>query len=255
MSIPVQEGNILVGAGSLFRCFEGEISSITLPSTFVFSATPAPAGGFVAGTLGVGDLIRVFGTAKPANGGVFTVASWDHTTRTVTIDEEFDTAQAGAGGYAVILTKGGTSLGGTEDGTELSFPKEFHDVEAAEANVVLRKESTKMSGMASVNLLESTLNNLLLSIASGGVSGGTLTLATDGTVPEVSLRLETKAPVGKTTRKYVLYRAVATGPATHRRTKGANASIVTEFELLAVWDDRLVGAGGQRWQFAKVIDV
>lgn len=141
-------------------------------------------------------------------------------------------------------------LGGTEDGTEISLPKEFHDVKAAEAPVTLRKELTDMKGMVSFNMLEATLDNYLLAAGQGAIApAGTLTVGTDGTVKEEGFKLVCTGPSGKV-RTYTFLRAVATGTAATRRTKGANASIAAEFELLATWNTVT-----NRWDFFTVVDV
>ncbi len=140
-----------------------------------------------------------------------------------------------------------SAMGGTEDGVEFSMPKEFHDVEAAEANVVLRKESTKVTATVTTRLLEATLDNLLLSWP-GAISGSTLTIGTDGIVPEMQFKFTGKAPAGDT-REIEFLRVVSISPSAIRHTKGANAAFDVEFEVLAEWDN-----GTEQWIFGTMED-
>ena len=142
-----------------------------------------------------------------------------------------------------------TMLGGTEDGVEFTFSKEFYDVQAAEAGVTLRKELTQVTGTISVGLLESTLDNLLL-MWPGSLDVGTATVGTNGEVAhDNQLEFVGGAPTDSTTRTATFTKVVSTGDGGHRYTKGANTIITCEFEALATWNDI-----DERWDFGTIVD-
>lgn len=142
-----------------------------------------------------------------------------------------------------------TSLGGTEDGVEFTMSKEFHDVEAAEAPVTLRKELTSLTGTISVGLLESTLDNLLLMWPGVEDPAGTVTIGTDGeTAHDNQLEFVGKAPNGET-RTVTFTKVIDIGDGGHRYTKGANTVIACEFEVLASWN-----SSDSRWDFGTIVD-
>ncbi len=153
-------------------------------------------------------------------------------------------------GKLEVKWSGGTfeEVGGTEDGAEFTLSKDWHDVEAAEAPVTLRKELINATGTVSTGLLEGTLDNLLLSWPGEIDPAGTLTIGTDGDTPELELRWTGKAPDGET-RVITFERCVSIGDGGHRYTKGANTVINTEFEVLAEWN-----SGESRWDFGTVVD-
>lgn len=139
-------------------------------------------------------------------------------------------------------------LGGTEDGVEFSLPKEFFDIKAAEAPVTLGKEVTDTKGIINTQLLESTLDNLLL-VWPGTVVGNTLTVSvTNAVAPVIQFRFTGKAPNGLV--RTVLFPSVkAISDGAHRRTKGANTSFAVEFEALPIWN-----TAQDRWDFGTMVD-
>jgi len=145
---------------------------------------------------------------------------------------------------------GGTNysnVGGTDDGVEFASSKDFHDVQAAEAPVTLKKELTNMTGTISTSLIEATLDNLLISWE-GEISGDTLTVATVGNVSEQSLQFTGEAPAGAT-RTYTFPKVVSIGEGGHQYTKGSNTLIEVEFEVLPEWNDT-----ESRWEFFTIVD-
>ena len=241
MSAPVNEGNIIVGAGQLYKLLKCNISDIdAVTDTITLSGTPAtPA-------LINGDTIRVYGTGDVAVDGIYTVDSL--LADEVTVNEIIPVTTATTG-YAIPYVRGRVSLGGTEDGAEFTGSKEFYDVQGAEAPVTLRKELTQLTPTLTTGLLESTLDNLLLSWPGEESPIGTITIGDDGTVDEIGLSLVGKSPTGSDTRTYVFWRTVSTGDGGHRYTKGANTVISTEFECLPIWNDV-----DERWDFGQIID-
>lgn len=167
----------------------------------------------------------------------------------------------GSGRLSTSIDDGDTwvEMGGTEDGAEFSMGKEFHDVKAAEAPITLRKELTDLTGSVSTGLLESTLDNLLLSwpgnIEEGApaIGDSTATIGTDGETQEIQLKFVGKGPEG-TTRTIIFPRAVSTGDGGHRYTKGSNTIIGTELEVMPTWDETAFAAAGG-WVFGTVVDV
>ena len=146
---------------------------------------------------------------------------------------------------------GGTNysnVGGTDDGVEFSSSKDFHDSEAAEAPVILKKTITKMVGNVSTALKEIALDNLLIAWE-GAISGGdTLKVSTDGSVSEQSLQFTGKAPSGGT-RTYTFPRVVSIGGGGHRYTKSGDTMIEVEFEVLSEWNDST-----KKWDFYTIVD-
>ena len=146
---------------------------------------------------------------------------------------------------------GGTSysnVGGTDDGVEFSSSKDFHDSEAAEAPVNLKKTITKMVGNVSASLKEATLDNLLIAWEGEITGGDTLTVSTDGSVNEQSLQFTGKAPAGAT-RTYTFPRVVSISAGGHRYTKAQDTLIEVEFEVLPEWND-----SAKKWDFFTVVD-
>lgn len=162
-------------------------------------------------------------------------------------------------GKLEISEDGGTAwteLGGTEDGVELNMSKDFHDTEAAEAPVTLKKTLTNITGTVSTGLLESTLDNLLLSwpgeIDDSATDIKELTIGVeDVDVEEIDVKFTGKGPDGAV-RTIHFEKAISIGDGGHTYTKGADTVITTEFEVLADWDDDYGDDGG--WVFGTVED-
>ena len=239
MAAPVNEGNIIVGSGKLYKLFFTKIiETDATANTIQLATTPTPP------TFENNDVIRVWGIHEDDDGEL-TVTGWDAGTRKITVAAiATDTTNQG---YLVSYARGESELGGTEDGAEIVGAKEYHDVEGAEAPVTLRKELTSFKPTLNTNLLESTLDNLLLNWP-GATSGGTLTIGTDGETTQMGLKLVGKAPQGDT-RTYMFWRTVSIGDGGHRYTKGANTIISTEFEMLPIWDYT-----NDKWIFGTIVD-
>ena len=245
MTAPVNKDNIIVGAGRLLKCEEEDVASIASGTDdIVLSAAPDT-------TPLADDIIFVTGIDNYEDVGIYTISVWDSGTSTITVNELISNNQGATGGKVVFLSRGGRALGGTDDGTEISGSKDFHDSQAAEAPVTLKKTITQYTGNTTFNLLEATLDNLLLAMGPGDIDLGTLTIAvpSDGHVEEYGLRLETKGPAGVTTRKYMIPRLVSVGDGGHQYTKGGNTVIATEGEMLPVYNDSI-----KKWEFCKIQD-
>ena len=245
MPAPVNKDNIVSGAGRLYQCEEESVASIaSATNDIVLSAVPDS-------TPQAGDYIFLDGIDKYADVGIYTVSAWGAGTKTITINESIANNQATTGGKVLFMSRGGTSLGGTDDGTEISSNKDFHDSEAAEAPVTLKKTLTKYTGNVNFALKETTLDNLLLAIGHGEVDSGTYTVAvpSDGAVTEIGIRLEAPGPSGVTTRKYMIPRLVSVGDSAHRYTKAGDTMFAVDGEMLSIWDD-----SNKEWVFFKVKD-
>lgn len=249
----VDAKNIIIGPGKLYDCFVAPVASIAKgaagAATITLDADTTPEGGYVAGTLEEGDLILLTDIDSGADEGIKTVADWDHATRTITVSEAITADQAGAGGYAVILSRGGTYLGGTEDGSEIKVSKEFAELAAAETPVVLGSRLTKMGGSVTFNLVEKTLYNLALALGQGIPADDELIVVADENVNYKSLRLEVPGPRGKAARHYILPRGACVSDAAHRYTN-KQGNIACDFQLWGVWNDSL-----GKFELYRVLDL
>jgi hypothetical protein len=249
----VDARNIIVGAGELFDCFIASVASITKGAAgtgkVVLDADPAPRGGYKADSLEEGDLILLTDLDAFEDDGVKTVAGWDHETRTITVSQEIVEDQAGLGGYCVFLSRGGTRLGGTEDGSEIKVSREFAELTAAETPVILGSKVTQVGGNVTFNLVEKTLYNLALALGQGIRADDELIVIADENVHYKALRLEVPGPRGKAGRHYIFPRCACVSDAAHRYTN-KQGNIACDFRLWGVWNDDL-----GKFEIFRVIDL